>query len=122
MSTTIVEVPPNGTGPASANFVEEIDVQDIWVDYDETTEEVTVNPGGVHKGTTVRFRDPKGGKLRIEFLLPDGKAAETVLDSQWCTMTVGGTYHFKCHFTRPGTQGETSPERGGVIDVIPQRP
>ena len=66
-------------------------IQEIWVDYDERNDGVSVNPDGVRKGATVRFRDPKGGKLRIVFLSPTGDETTTVSDSELCTLSVGGT-------------------------------
>ena len=97
------------------------DVQEISVTYNESTAGVTVSPTWVNKNTTVRFKNPNGGTLKIAFLSPTGKETETVLDSEVCTLSVGGTYHFKCYFTRPGASPEI-PESGGVIDVIPTRP
>ena len=109
----------NGTGPASVDVAA---VHDILVAYDKTNDGVIVTPGEVRKGSTVRFKDPAGGKLRIKFLLPNGKESDPVMDSETYTLTVGGTYHFKCFFTLPGTTREISPRYGGVIDVMPQRP
>jgi hypothetical protein len=99
-----------------------VDVHDIDIDYNESTGAVTVTPTWVDKNTTVRFKNPKGGKLRIVFLSPTGKETDTVLDSELCTLSVGGTYHFKCFFTPSGAKNEISPKSGGVIDVVPQRP
>jgi hypothetical protein len=97
------------------------DVQEISVRYDEATDAVTVTPEKVSKGTTARFKNPEGG-LRIVFLSASGKEMESVSDSELCKLTIGGTYHFKCFFTFAGANGEISPESGGVIDVVPQRP
>jgi hypothetical protein len=109
----IPQVTPDGNYVAST---------EISVTYNESTEGVTVSPTWVNKNTTVRFKNPKGGKLRIVFLSPTGKDCETVLDSELCKLTVGGTYHFKCFFTLPGTNNEIGPKSGGVIDVTPTRP
>ena len=109
----------NGTGPASVVVAA---VHDVLVAYDKTNDGVMVSSGEVRKGTIVRFRDPAGGKLRIKFLLPNGKETDPVVDSETYTLAVGGTYHFKCFFTLPGTSREISPRNGGVIDVMPQRP
>ena len=97
------------------------EVQEISVQYDEATDAVTVTPGQVSKGTTARFKNP-GGKLRIVFLSPSGKEMEPVSDSELCKLTIGGTYHFRCFFSSVGQNDEISPESGGVIDVVPQRP
>ena len=109
----------NGTGPASVNVA---GVHDILVGYDKANNGVTVTPGELRKGTIVRFKDPQGGKLKIKFLLPNGKETDPVMDSEPYTLAVGGCYHFKCFFTLPGTTREISPKYGGVIDVMPQRP
>ena len=98
------------------------DVQQISVEYDEVTDKVIVTPSAVHKDTIVRFKNPKGGKVRIVFLCPDGKETESVSDSELYTLTIGGTYHFKCFFTPYGAKDEDSPRSGGVIDVLPRRP
>ena len=98
------------------------DVVEVWVEYDEINDGVTVNPTQLHKDTVVRFKNPKGHKVRIEFLSPAGDDCDIVTDAQDYKLTVGGTYHFKCFFTPPGEQGEISPTNGGVIDVMPQRP
>ena len=97
-------------------------VQDIWVKYDKVNDGVTVNPGQVDKGTTVQFRDPDKGKLRIVFLSPTGKESETVLDSHVAMMAIDGIYHFKCFFTPVGATHEISPTNGGVIIVSPPLP
>lgn len=110
---------PGDSFPSSANLA---DVQEISVGYDEINDSVIVTPEAVRKGTTVRFKDPKGSKLRIVFLSPNGKEVETVSDSESYKLTTGGSYHFKCFFTLPGASGEVYPKSGGVIDVMPRRP
>jgi len=113
MSST-TQVTPNGRiAPA--------DVKEIHVVYNDANP-VIVTPPSVSKGTTARFKDPSGGKLRIVFLSPTGKATDQVLDSELCTLTVGGTYHFKCFFTDAKGVEHEGPAIGGVIDVEPQRP
>lgn len=97
------------------------DVQEISVLYNEATDDVTVTPDEVTKGTTARFKSPSG-TLRIMFLSPSGKEMEPVSDSELCELTVGGIYHFKCFFSSMGQKGEISPASGGVIDVLPHRP
>ena len=97
-------------------------VIEVSVEYDEINDGVTVNPTQLHKDTVVRFKNPKGHKVRIEFLSPAGDDCDIVTDAQDYRLTVGGTYHFKCFFTPPGEEGEISPANGGVIDVMPQRP
>jgi hypothetical protein len=104
------------------NYVAATPAKEISVDYNETSYAVTVSPEKIDKDTCVRFKNPKGGKLRIVFLSPTGKETDTVTDSDTCTLTVGGFYHFKCFFTPPGSNNEISPKTGGVIDVIPHRP
>src|SRR5262245_18013118 len=94
-------------------------VKEIAVEYDDTTETVSVTPDSVSKGTSVRFKNSKG-KLTITFLSPTGKEFETFTDGDTCQMIIGGTYHFKCSFTGP--DGTESPTSGGVIDVMPRRP
>lgn len=96
-------------------------VQEIQVEWDKAYG-VIVNPSSVAKGTTVRFKDPSGGKLRIAFLSPGGKEILSVSDSEEYALTVGGVYHFKCFFTPLGAKHEISPPDGGVIEVLPQRP
>ena len=109
---------PGDAFPSSPNLA---DVQEISVGYDEINDSVIVTPEAVRKGTTVRFKDPKGSKLRIVFLSPNGKEVETVSDSESYTLTTGGTYHFRCFFTR-GANGEVCSQSGAVIDVLPRRP
>jgi len=117
---TITQVISNGAPKASTNSA---DVKDILVNYDYNNRGVSVTPTSVDKGTTARFRNvQQGGKLRIVFLSPTGKETDEVLDSELCTLMIGGTYHFKCFFTAPGSSIEESPETGGVIDVYPPRP
>jgi hypothetical protein len=121
MSTQTTPISPGSI--AAATNINIKDVQEISVEHDETTDRVTVTPRSVHKGTTVRFKDPKGSKLRIVFLCPNGKQeVDSVLDSDLYTLTTGGTYHFKCFFKRQEAIAEYSPEIGGVIDVLPRRP
>ena|SRR5205823_7769573 len=126
MSTQMTPIGPNDSQQgkpieiATPNNVG--DVQEISVEYDEINDGVIVTPPEVAKGKIVRFKDPKGGKLRIEFLCPNGKETDPVLDSEFYTLVEGGTYHFKCFFTRPGASREVSPKTGGVIDVLPRRP
>src|SRR5437764_12016489 len=74
------------------------DVQQISVEYDEVTDKVIVTPSAVHKDTIVRFKNPKGGKVRIVFLCPDGKENEFVSDSDLYTLTIGGIYVFNSFF------------------------
>lgn len=103
----------------SANLA---DVQEILVEYNASTGGVTVTPGQVDKGTTVRFRDPKGSKLKMVFLSPEGIETDTVLDSDTCTMIVGGIYHFLCYFTPPGAEYPIAAKTGAVLEVYPPRP
>ncbi len=110
---------PGDAFPSSANVE---GAQEILVEYDTATDRVIVTPQEVPKGTTVRFKDPKGRRLRIVFLSAVGDEVDTVLDSEVCTLTVGGAYHFKCFLTPPGAKSEISPNGAGVIDVIPHRP
>lgn len=102
-------------------FRTSLDVQEISVQYNETTDDVTVTPGEVSKGTIARFKNPSG-KLRIMFLSPSGREMEPVSDSELCELAIGGIYHFKCFFLSMGQKNEISPENGGVIDVLPHRP
>jgi len=111
--STITEVTPNSQPTV---------VKDIWVAYDEANDGVTVNPGTVDKGTTVRFLDPNGGKLRIVFLSPTGNQCDPVANRQLCTMVIDGIYHFKCFFTPVGGTREISPKNGGVIVVPSELP
>lgn len=96
--------------------------QEILVEYDEVKNGVNVTPDCVCKGATVRFKDPKGGTLRVVFLSAMGNETETVHDSEVCTMPVGGVFHFKCFFLYPGAAKEINPAMGGVLDVLPHRP
>lgn len=118
MSTATYQVNPNGAFPGPANLA---DVTEILVEYNPATGGVTVNPGQVDKGKTVRFREPKGTKLKIVFLSPEGNETDTVLDSDSCTMIVGGIYHFLCYFT-PAGGNEFASKSGGVLEVYPPRP
>lgn len=117
---TITQI--NTPNPAIAAPTKITNVSEILVGYNEADGSVSVNPSSVGKDSMVRFKDPNGGKLRIVFLSPTGKESDTVLDSELCTLSVGGTYHFRCFFTPVGASHEISPKQGGVIDVIPQRP
>ena len=113
MATTS-QAPTNATDPGSETV-------DVWVEYDEENDGVSVTPTAVHKDKVVRFRNSKGHNLRIEFLSPAGDDCDMVTDSQLYRLKIGGTYHFKCYFTPVGGE-EFSPSNGGVIDVEPQRP
>ena len=113
MATTS-QAPANGTDPKEH-------VLEVLVEYDETNDCVTVNPDHLHKETIVRFKNPDGHRLRIEFLSPSGDDCDVVTDSEIYRLKIGGTYHFRCYFTPPGGK-EISPGNGGVIDVEPQRP
>ena len=97
-------------------------VQDIWVAHDAANDGVTVTPGQVDRGSTVRFLDPNKGKLRIVFLSPTGKESETVLDSHVAMMGIDGIYHFNCFFIPAGGTQEISPKNGGVIVISPPLP
>jgi len=119
MSTATYQVNPNGAVPPTANLA---DVQEILVEYDSLSGGVTVNPGQVAKGKTVRFKDPKGGTVRVVFLSPEGNETDTVLDCDTCTMIIGGIYHFLCFFTPPGATTEIAAKTGGVLEVYPPRP
>jgi hypothetical protein len=111
--SSIIQVPLTATVTA---------VQDVSVAYDEANDGVTVTPGQIGKGATVRFSDPKGGRLRIEFLLPNGQETTPVLDSEFYILEIGGIYHFKCFFLPKGASVEISPKNGGILDVVPERP
>jgi hypothetical protein len=115
--SAIPTILPNGAGATPVT-----DTQEIRVAYDQANDGVIVTPDSVVKNTRVRFVDPSGGRLRVAFLSPDGKEVEVVTHMTWCTMKVGGTYHFNCYFTPVGYDHEISPTNGGVIDVMPQRP
>lgn len=119
MSAMTYQVNPNGAIPGPASLA---DVKEVLVDYDKVAGGVTVTPGQVDKGATVRFRDPQGGKLRIVFLSPEGNASDCVMDSDSCTMLVGGIYHFQCFFTPLGSENEIAAKTGGVLEVYPPRP
>jgi hypothetical protein len=97
-------------------------VQDIALDYDESTYAVTVTPDSVQTNTTVRFMNPKGAKVRVVFLSPRGNETDTVLDSESCTLTVGGIYHFKCFFLPKGATTEITSATGGGVEVQPHKP
>ncbi len=117
MSTQHV-VTPNGTVPPSTAVAEVVEIQ---VTYDEATDCVTVCPLEVPKGSTVRFKDSKGGKLKIAFLSAMGKETETLWDTDVCTLSLGGIFHFNCYFSYPG-KSEIKPQTGGTIGVVPPRP
>ncbi|HEY6249253.1 MAG TPA: hypothetical protein VI685_04795 [Candidatus Angelobacter sp.] len=119
MSTATYQVNPNGAVPTAANPA---DVQEIQVDYDPASGGVTVNPGLVEKGKTVHFKDPKGGKVRVVFLSPEGNPSDEMLDCDSCTMNIGGIYHFQCFFTPVGATSEIAAKTGGVLEVHPPRP
>lgn len=114
-------VPEPAPDDAVTGFQGFANVNEILVEYDPITDRMTVNPGQVAKGATVRFRDPKGNKLKIVFLSPEGNESDTVSDSDSCTMLVGGVYHFQCFFTPPGAY-EFAAMSGGVLEVYPTRP
>jgi hypothetical protein len=97
-------------------------VQDIQLDYDESTYAVTVTPDSVQHNTTVRFVNPKGAKVRVVFLSPRGNETDTVLDSQSCMLEIGGIYQFKCFFLPKGATTEISSATGGGVEVIPHKP
>ena len=114
--SALPQLTPDGSDLAPARST---NVQDIFVEYDETNDGVTVTPDNVKKGSSARFKCSKG-PLKITFLSPTGKEMETLTESDICALTVGGTYHFKCSFTT--ADGTESPTNGGVIDVLPRRP
>jgi hypothetical protein len=113
------QITPSGAHPASTNVPK---VQEIHLEWDAETGAVTVTPPQVPKGTTVVFKNPKGGKVRIVFLSPDGAETDSVLDSKTYNLSIGGAYHFECFFTPLGATQEIKAKTGGVIDVTPQRP
>ncbi|HEY6347938.1 MAG TPA: AbrB/MazE/SpoVT family DNA-binding domain-containing protein [Candidatus Angelobacter sp.] len=119
MPLTTYQVNPNGAVPQTANLA---DVHQILVEYDSTSGGVTVNPGQVDNGKTVRFKDPKGGKLRVVFLSPEGNETDTVLDGDSCTMIIAGIYRFLCFFTPPEATTEIAAKTVGVLEVYPHRP
>jgi len=115
--SALPKVFPDGAVAASENSTA---TQDVWVEYDETNDAVSVSPESVSKGTKVCFKTSKG-TLKVVFLSPTGKETDTLTDTDECYLTVGGSYHFKCFFT--GLDGKTdSPKNGGVIIVAPTRP
>jgi hypothetical protein len=126
MSTT-TQVPPKDTTPANPSDVVAPAVvpsavnKEISVMYDGNYA-VTVDTENVDKNTTVRFVTPNGGKVRIVFLSPTGQATDTLLDSEWRKLTVGGIYHFECFFTPKGWDREIKGTTGGVLGVVPPRP
>jgi hypothetical protein len=95
--------------------------QDIILDYDPTTYEVTVTPEDLKKDETICFKGKNGTTVRVVFLSPFGDEILVMTDSETRTLTVGGFYHFKCFFTPPGGK-EIQATTGGVIDVQPHRP
>jgi plastocyanin len=114
--------PASATNGESSAEVENSRFQDIHLRYNEATWGVTVTPDTVHKGTTVRFVNPDGGKVRVVFLSPRGNEVDAVKDSESCLLAIGGSYHFKCFFLPEGATREIAAATGGFIDVIPHRP
>lgn len=95
--------------PSNAASAEEMDM-------------VKVDPPQVNreKDMPILFKDRNGGKVRIVFLSPEGKETNhEVKDSEPCTLTDGGLYHFHCYFTRAGSNSEDPNPSGGVLDVVP---
>src|SRR5262245_18163545 len=67
------------TGARSSGDANECSLfQDIELRYDESTYSVTVTPDSVAKGTTVRFVNPDGGKVRVVFVSPRGNESDAV--------------------------------------------
>jgi plastocyanin len=103
--------PASATNGGSSGEVESSRFQDIHLRYDEATWGVTVTPDTVHKGTTVHFVNPDGGKVRVVFLSPRGNETDAVKDSESCLLAIGGTYHFKCFFLPEGATREIAADR-----------
>jgi len=121
-AAAVLVEPARATNGGSSGEVESSKFQDIHLRYDEATWSVSVSPDTVHKGTTVRFVNPDGGKVRIVFVSPRGNEIDAVNDSESCMLAIGGSYHFKCFFLPEGATREITAATGGVIDVMPQRP
>lgn len=114
------QLTPNDADPGPTNLA---NVQVIQIDWDPTAPGgVTVKPPKVKPGTTVRFENSKGEKVRIVFLSSDGKETDSVADSQTYTLATEGTFSFECFFTAPGLTKETKAKVGGVIVVTPHVP
>src|SRR5579871_3083923 len=95
-----------------------------WKSRSRTTRQRIVSPYARKRfpKATVRFKDSKGGKLRIAFLSAMGKETETLWDTDVCTLSLGGIFHFNCYFTYPGANSEIKPKIGGTVGVMPPRP
>ena len=97
--------------------------KEITLDYDPKTYAVSVTPNKIGKGSTIRFRSPKG-KVRVVFVSPFNTDSVEMLDSEQRTLTVGGCYHFRCFFKSESDEygQEIESPTGGVLDIEPHRP
>jgi hypothetical protein len=95
--------------------------QEIILDYDPTTLEVTVSPEVVQTGATICFKGKYGNKVRVVFVSLFGDEIAQMADSEIRMLPIGGFYHFKCFFTTSGGE-EIAGKTGGIIDVQPHRP
>lgn len=115
--STITQVPTNSAGTEFKNATK------IELRYDATYG-VTVNPDQVDKNSQmpIYFMNPDGDTVKVAFLSPTGQETEEVFDSQLCTITVGGFYHFNCYFTPRGATIPIKATVGGTLDVLPHKP
>jgi hypothetical protein len=95
--------------------------QEIILEYNPTTYEVTVTPEVVKRGSTICFKGEYGTKVRVVFVSPFGDEILQMADSEIRMLAFGGFYHFKCVFTTSGGE-EIAGKTGGIIDVQPHRP
>ena len=95
--------------------------QEIILDYDPKTHEVTVTPEVVQTGSTICYKGKNGTKVRVVFVSPFGDEILPMADSEIRMLPFGGFYHFKCFFTTSGGV-EIAGKTGGILDVQPHRP
>lgn len=95
--------------------------QEIILDYNTQTYEVTVKPELVKRDETICFIGKNGTKVRVIFVSPFGDELLEMADSETRMLSVGGFYHFKCFFTPKGGK-EIQSKTGGILDVQPHRP
>ena len=107
---------PNGidSTPPSAD-------QEIILDYDPKTNEVTATPEVVQRGATICFKGKYGTRVRVVFVSPFGDEMLEMADSVTRALSIGGFYHFKCFFTTSAGE-EIEGKTGGILDVQPHRP
>ncbi len=93
----------------------------VMLEYNPTTDAVTVTPSTIAKGATICFKC-SNGKVRVVFLSPFNEPWTELKDSEPRTVSVGGVFHFRCFFQQDEYSKEIESTTGGILDVQPHKP